>query len=151
MNWKMLWVALTLLALVLFPACAAPPGGENTSPTPTREMGGVPHFGRTTSTYGDKTNAEAGEQFIAAYERGEPGSWEYEVTTVEGDPISYRLMYMGEGKRLRLLYDNTRDRFAAREDQRVVEYECKELVENKEQLRLLGCKGDGQVPVLTIP
>ncbi len=151
MSWKLLWIALTLLNLILLPACAAPPGGVNTSPTPTREMGSVPHYGRTTDVHGDKTNTEAGEQFIAAYERGEPGSWEYEATTVEGDPISYRLMYMGEGKRLQLLHDNTRDKFAAREDQRVVEYECEELVENKEQLRLLGCKGDGQVPILTIP
>ena len=151
MNWKFLWIALPLLALILFPACDAPLGGENTSPSPTGEMGGVAHFGRTTAAHGDKTNPGAGEQFIAAYERGEPGSWEYEVTTVEGDPITYRLMYMGEGKRLRLLYDNTRDKFASQEDQRVAEYECEELVENKEQLRLLGCKGDGEVRDITIP
>ena len=61
MSWKMSWIALTLLTLILLPACAAPPGGENTSPTPTPEMEGVPHYGRTTSTHGDKTNAEAAD------------------------------------------------------------------------------------------
>ena len=114
-------------------------------------MGGVPHYGRTTAAPGGKTNPSAGERFIAAYERGEAGSWEYEVATAEGDPITYRLTYMGKGKRLRLLYDNSRDKFAAPEDRRVVEYECEDLAADKEQLRLLGCKGDGEVQDLSIP
>ena len=32
MKWKMSSIALALLTLILLPACAAPPGGANTSP-----------------------------------------------------------------------------------------------------------------------
>jgi hypothetical protein len=86
--------------------------------------------------------------FVRAYRDGKPGRWEVVFYTLEGDPISYELRYAGKGKEVVLLVDSTQDKFGSRE---LTEYECKQLVQKGETLRLLHCAGGGKPQDIELP
>ena len=47
-----------------------------------------------------------------------------------------------------MVVDSTQDSFGS---QRVVKYECRELIEKTDELVLTGCAGDGEVVDISIP
>lgn len=68
--------------------------------------------------------------------------------TQEGDPVSYELRYAGKGKAVVLIRDSTQDKH---DSPQVVEYECGQLVQESEALRLIACSGDGKPQDIELP
>lgn len=111
----------------------------------------TPTYRTTRNLMFEDMNKAARQRFLAAYGRGQPSRWEYVITTNEGDPISYLLIYEGLGKQVRLVYDTTRDKFAGEGGRRVTQYSCQALRERADDLLLINCDGDGQHADRTVP
>ncbi len=105
-------------------------------------------YGTTTHLHGQFTNAEARQRFLKAYQQRTPGQWTEVFHTQEGAPLSYKLLYGGEGSQLRVIVDQTQDKFGT---PGVFQYTCEELAETDAGLHLRGCTRDGQVVNLHIP
>ena len=117
--------------------------------TLTPKQAALPDFGTTTVSLNGVQNAAAREQFLEAYQAGEPARWEAIAYTIEGDPIYHHLLYNGNGTQLEVVYDTRQGLFKRG---RVDLYTCEGLVEDDRFLELTNCstRGSDQI-TLGIP
>lgn len=97
---------------------------------------------------GQVNEPERRTDFVRAYRDGKPARWKLVAYTQEGDPVSYELRYAGKGKAVVLIRDSTQDKH---DSPQVVEYECGQLVQESEALRLIACSGDGKPQDIELP
>lgn len=138
-----IFFAATLVSVPL-PSVPAPeptpPPAPTTMPAPTPNTT-LPDYGTTTNSSGEIKNGAARQHFMEAYRARTPGRWQQIGYSVEGDPIIYRLEYEGHGTTIRLIHDSTQDQFSSRQ---AVGYKCQQLIEDGDQLHLVGCNDGTQ-------
>jgi hypothetical protein len=146
------WVtALLLVVAMLFSGCAdRDRAGDGASPGVSPTTGpasppGLIYCGTEQLGQGSVTlDARARDCLIQAYTRGEPVMFESTRPTIEGDPITTRIVVLGAGS-VRLGIDVTRDRFSAPADRRVHTYACTTLTQQSggQGIEISGCGTDG--------
>jgi hypothetical protein len=113
-------------------------------PYPTRQpVAGIPMFGTTIYLFDKGTNLAAQDNFLEAYGQGKPGQWEAVFYTIEGVPISFLVLYQGNGHQIKISVDATKDGFAAPEDRSIRDYSCQDITKTARAIQIKSCS-DGK-------